>query len=203
MRVDKKSKKESLQSHSFLFSKFLRKGSQVSITLQKDGFFSYLSYEYFTIIPKWAFKLDNKAFALLQLIFERARIETKTITDENRKKGSFSFNISMQHIQNSLNIPSADKTKHHKREIKEPILKAIEDIENEYKNEIRIDESGNYEKNIDLEILLKPKRNEQAEYSETIQEFLKQYIEITLKGQFAEYFINLSKTSKEKQKLLN
>lgn len=209
MRVDKKSKKESLQSHSFLFSKFFRKGSQVRITLQKDGFFSYLSYDFFTIIPKWAFKLDNKAFALLKLIFERARFETKNITDKNIKSGSFSFNISMRNIQNTLSIPNEEQTNKHNEYIRKPIEKAIEDIEKAYGNEINIDESGNYEKNIDLEILVKPKRNEQADYKETIQEFLEQYIEITLKGQFADFFIKQfinsrkknQKTEKPKDKL--
>lgn len=198
MRIDKKSKKESIQSHSFLFNKFFRKGSQVIITLQEDGFFSYLTYDFFTIIPKWAFKLDNKAFALIKLIFERARFESKNIIDKDIKAGSFSFNVSMEHIQNTLGIPRAEDTIKHNEYIRKPIEKAIEDIEKTYKNEIVIDENGNYEKSIDLEILVKPKRNERAEYKETIQEFLKQYIEITLKGQFADFFIKQFVNSKKK-----
>lgn len=161
------------------------------IYLNKGSIFTYLDYVYFTIIPKWAYVLSNRAFLLTKLIFARARQSTY-----NKETKTVDFTISMRLIQRDLNLPDEDKTLKHLQLIKKPILESIEQIENKYNETLQEkikdlpeQEQKNYEKYIDINILHQPENRADKLETMNIKEFLdSQYLKITLKGSFAEFF---------------
>lgn len=161
------------------------------IYLNKGSIFTYLDYVYFTIIPKWAYVLSNRAFLLTKLIFARARQNPY-----NKETKTVDFTISMRLIQRDLNLPDEDKTLKHLQLIKRPILESIEQIENKYNETLQEkikdlpeQEQKNYEKYIDINILHQPENRADKLETMNIKEFLdSQHLKITLKGSFAEFF---------------
>lgn len=129
--------------------------------------------QYFTVLPRYAFKLSNRAFDLLYYIFFLARQNTKSI----QEKGYFT--ISFRTLQARLMLPNEEGLNNPQRDIKDAIDDAITEIEEESRSS---------------EFLLTPIYDENA----SIKEYLDNgYLEIRLKGSYAEKFIELSK---EKQK---
>lgn len=123
---------------------------------------------FYTILPRYAFRLPNRSFDLLYYIFYLARQNTKAI----KKKGS--FNISFRALQDRLNLPSEKGNTDPQRTIKEPIEKAITDIE---------------EANRNSEFTMTPM------YDDTlpIADYLNSgYLKIELKGGYAADFIALA-----------
>lgn len=175
------------------------------IYLNKGSIFTYLDYIYFTIIPKWAYVLSNRAFLLTKLIFERARQSTY-----NKETKTVEFNVSMRLIQRNLNLPDEEKTLKHLQLIKKPILESIEQIENKYNETLQEkikdlpeQEQKNYEKYIDINILHQPENRADKIETMNIKEFLdSQYLTITLKGSFAEFYKNIHKKHKNTIDLL-
>lgn len=78
---------------------------------------------FYTIMPQWCFQLKNNAYDLVRYIFYLARQNTQEI----EAKGYFT--ISMRAIHAVLNLPDVAETTHPKQDIREPIEKAIEEIE--------------------------------------------------------------------------
>lgn len=132
---------------------------------------------FYTILPKYYFKLSNRASDLLYYIFYLARQKTKEI--ENRGY----FTISMRAVQERLNLPSEVGNKDPQRTIKQPIEEALEAIEDASK---------------DLEFKITPIYN----MGDPIATFLSNgYLKVELSGKYAENFIALSKEkAKEIQK---
>lgn len=129
--------------------------------------------QYFTILPRYYFRLPNRASDLLYYIFFLARQHTRDIEERGY------FTISFRAIQQRLQLPSEVGSPNPQRDIKQPIETAIEELETEH--------SGLYG-NEDFSLL--PVYDEYA----PIASFLDNgYLRVELKGSFAETFIAISK----------
>ena len=85
---------------------------------------------FYTVLPRYCFRLSNKAFDLLCYIFYLARQNIKDIEEKGY------FNIGLRAIQERLNLPSEKDAQNPgkninnpERDIRQPIEKAIEEIE--------------------------------------------------------------------------
>ena len=129
--------------------------------------------QYFTILPRYYFKLPNRASDLIYYIFFLARQNTKEIEERGY------FTISFRAIQQRLQLPSEVGNKNPQITIKQPIEEAITKIENEH--------SGYYN---NVEFSLLPVYDDTA----PIADFLDSgYLKVELKGDFAKTFIAISK----------
>lgn len=134
--------------------------------------------QYFTKIPKYYFKLSNRASDLLYYIFYLARQHTKEIASRGY------FTISFRAIHNLLKLPSEINNRKPQQYIKEPIENAVEEIEKEHKQMY-----GN--KEFSLELVY----DEKAGISEYLDNG---YLKVSLKGAFAEPFISQNQTQQKK-----
>lgn len=134
--------------------------------------------QYFTLLPRYYFKLSNRAGDLLYYIFYLARQKTREI----EKRGYFT--IGFRAIQTKLMLPSENATKNPTRDIKDEIDKAIEEIETEH---------SSYYDNMDFQLL--PVCNEDAPIADYLDNG---YLKVTLKGNFAQTFIQISKDTAKK-----
>ena len=134
--------------------------------------------QYFTILPRYYFKLPNRASDLLYYIFFLARQHTRDIDERGY------FTIGFRAIQHRLQLPSELSTKNPQRDIKDPIDEAIEELETEHSLLY-----GN------TEFSLLPVYEEAA----SIKDYLDNgYLRVSLTGAFAETYIAISKeTSKQ------
>lgn len=130
--------------------------------------------QYYTILPRYYFKLPNKASDLLYYIFFLARQHTRDIEERGY------FTIGFRSIQHRLQLPSEIGNTRPKQTIKDPIDEAIEQLEQEHSLMY-----GN------TEFSLLPVYDENA----PIAEFLDNgYLKVTLTGGFAQSFIQLSQS---------
>lgn len=133
---------------------------------------SHINWEtlatFFTMLPIYSFKLKTKAFDLIYYIFYLARQNVQKIKETGH------FNVSMRAIHSRLMLPSEIDNHDPARTIREPIEQAIEDIE---------DAAGT------TDFTITPHFNEGS----SIKEYLDNgYIEIGLKGEYAQTFIDLA-----------
>lgn len=142
--------------------------------------------QYFTILPRYYFKLPNRASDLLYYIFYLARQHTSAndIKEEEdpetgKKRTIVSFNISFRAIQSRLQLPSEIDNSNPYRTIKQPIEEAIEDLETEHSKLY-----GN------TEFSLLPVGDDSAPIAEYLDNG---YLKVTLTGDFAKTFIAISK----------
>ena len=138
-------------------------------------------FQYFTLLPKFAFRLGNRPFDLLYSIFYLARQNTKQIKDKGY------FTISFRAVQQRLELPSEIDNKDPQRTIRQPIEEAIQSIEDQ------LAAAGDSDK-----LVITPVYDDRA----NIREYLdKGYLKISLNGSYAESFIEQSaKRSKEIEK---
>lgn len=123
---------------------------------------------FFTMLPIYSFKLGTKAFDLIFYIFYLARQNVQKIRETGH------FNVSMRAIHSRLMLPSEVENHDPTRTIREPIEKAIEDIENAANTS---------------DFTITPHFNEGG----SVKEYLDNgYIEIGLKGEYAQTFIDLA-----------
>lgn len=128
--------------------------------------------QYFTILPRYYFKLPNRASDLLYYIFFLARQHTKDIEERGY------FTISFRAIQHRLQLPSEINNGNPYRTIKQPIDEAIEQLETEHSLLY-----GN------MEFALLPVCDEDA----SIKDYLDNgYLKVSLTGEFARTFIEIS-----------
>ena len=138
--------------------------------------------QYFTILPKYYFKLSNKASDLIYYIFYLARQHATNI----EKNGYFT--ISLRAIQHKLQLPNENGLNNPQRDIKDAIENAIEQIEEEH---------AKYYKNTELTIL--PVYNEE----DSITDYLENgYLRIGLTGDFAKKFTEINQIKTEKIKAI-
>ena len=130
---------------------------------------------YYTVFPRFAYALSNNAFSLVRYIFFIARQNTQTIKD----KGTFT--ISLDSVRENLGLPAPAEVKNrkYKQYIIDPIEEAIEEIEAALQTVPEAKEYG---------FTITPV----ASGSGNINQWLEGYLEIGLKGDFAETFINLA-----------
>lgn len=77
---------------------------------------------FFMLAPRWIFKLSINAFELAFYAFYLARQNAAKIAEQGY------FTINMRTIQARLNLPDEKTTKNPKKLIKDPIIKAIDEI---------------------------------------------------------------------------
>lgn len=131
--------------------------------------------QYFTILPRYYFKLPNRASDLLYYIFYIARQRTKEIEERGY------FTIGFRAIQHRLQLPSEVGNTRPQQTIKQPIEEAIEQLETEHHLLY-----GNTE----FSLLLQPDNYD----SLNIKEYLDNgYLKICLTGEFAQTYIAISK----------
>lgn len=131
--------------------------------------------QYFTILPRYYFKLPNRASDLLYYIFYLARQHTKDMEERGY------FTIGFRAIQHRLQLPSEIDNGNPYRTIKQPIEEAIEQIEEEH--------SGLYG---NTEFSLLPVYDE----ADSITEYLDNgYLKVSLTGAFAADFLAISRNT--------
>lgn len=167
-----KKKGSSIDALEVLFTGARIERGQCTIFFNERISWSFIA-QYFTILPRYYFRLPNRASDLLYYIFYLARQHTKDIEERDY------FTISFRAIQHRLQLPSEVGNNNPDRTIKQPIEEAIEQIEDGH--------SGLYG-NEDFSLL--PVYDEYA----PIASFLDNgYLRVELKGSFAETFIAISK----------
>lgn len=167
-----KKKGRSIDALEVLFTGARIERGQCTIFFNERISWSFIA-QYFTILPRYYFRLPNRASDLLYYIFYLARQHTKDIEERGY------FTISFRAIQHRLQLPSEVGNNNPDRTIKQPIEEAIEQIEDGH--------SGLYG-NEDFSLL--PVYDEYA----PIASFLDNgYLRVELKGSFAETFIAISK----------
>ena len=160
------------------------KNNQCFIYLNNRINWSFFA-QYFTQIPPYYFKLSNRASDLLYYIFYLARQHT----DEISEKGYFT--VSFRAIHSLLQLPDPQVTRNPQRDIKEAIENAVSEIETEHSTAY-----GNKELSFTLVY------NEKAGILDYIENG---YLQISLAGKFAGFFIDQSnireyKTDREEKK---
>lgn len=137
---------------------------------------------YFTVFPRFAYALNGNAFSLVHYIFFLARQKAQDIKD----KGTFT--ISLEAVREYLGLPSVDEVNNrkHRQYIIEPIEKAIEEVEEALLNVPEAAEHG---------FTITPYGTDTS----NIRQWLQGYLEIGLKGDFAETFVRLA-TKAEKDR---
>ena len=129
---------------------------------------------YFAPLPKTYFSLGTKPSDLMYYIFTQARIRKNEIA----KKGSFT--IKLRTIQQELGLISEKNTKSPTDKIKNPILKAIEEV-------------NKAENNPDFYITVDYDKNG------TIKDFLDNgFITVYLKGDYSKHIIQIAENQGKK-----
>ena len=129
--------------------------------------------QYFTILPRYYFRLSNRASDLLYYIFYLARQHTRDIEERGY------FTIGFRAIQHRLQLPSEVGNNNPYKTIKKPIEEAIEELETEHSNLYR-----------NTEFSLLPVCDDTAPIAEYLDNG---YLKVGLTGAFAETFIAISK----------
>lgn len=172
------------------------KGNECTIELNPNLNWKFLA-SFFTVLPSWYFALPNKASDLLYHIFYLARQNAEKL----ESKGY--FDISFKSIQQRLSLPSEVNNTDPMRTIKEPILQAIDDIEEEYhlyntSNKINVKEPE-----LAFQIMHRTQPIEEVETPDgaktlSIQEFLGNcYLRVSLTG---DYLAPLLEVYKDQQR---
>ena len=139
--------------------------------------------QYFTILPRYYFRLPNRASDLLYYIFFLARQRTKDIKERGY------FTIGFRAIQQKLQLPNENGLNNPRRDIKDAIENAIEQLENEH--------SKTYK---NMEFSLFPVYDDEAPIAEYLDNG---YLKVELKGSFASTFIAISKRTEKQQRKIS
>lgn len=166
----KKRKVSVIGSHPF--RKGIIENNQCTIQLESDFNWSFIA-QYFTILPRYYFKLPNRASDLLYYIFFLARQHTQDIEQRGY------FTIGFRAIQHRLQLPSEVGNTRPKQTIKDPIEEAIEWLETEH--------SQTYS---NTEFSLLPVYDDTAPIAEYLDNG---YLKVSLTGAFAQTFIQISR----------
>ena len=137
---------------------------------------------FFTILPKYYFKLPNRAADLLYYIFYLARQNTDKIKNDKNNKPFLQFNISMRKIQERLNLPSEIGNRKPQQYIKDPIEEAITAIE---------------EENQDADFTITPYYDEGGNIIDYLE---KGYLQIELRGKFIDMFRHIAEITEKRIK---
>lgn len=167
-----KKRGSSIDALEVLFTGANIKNGQCTVYFNPRISWSFIA-QYFTILPRYYFKLPNRASDLLYYIFFLARQHTRDIEERGY------FTIGFRAIQHRLQLPSEAGTKNPQRDIKDPIDEAIEELETEHSLLY-----GN------TEFSLLPVYDEAA----NIKDYLDNgHLRVGLTGAFAQTYIEISK----------
>lgn len=166
-----KKKGNSIDALGALFPWAIIQGGQCTIYLNSHIDWGFLA-QYFTILPRYYFRLSNRASDLLYYIFYLARQHTRGIEEKGY------FTISFRAIRHRLQLPSEKGNNNPDRTIRQPIEDALEQIEEAH---------SNYYGNMEFSLL--------PVYDEgwTITQYLENgYLQVSLSGGFASPFKEIS-----------
>lgn len=167
-----KKRGSSIDALEVLFTGYNIKGGQCTVYFNPRISWNFIA-QYFTILPRYYFKLPNRASDLLYYIFFLARQHTKDIEERGY------FTIGFRAIQHRLQLPSEVGLNNPQRDIKQPIEDAIEALETEH--------SKLYH---NTEFSLLPVCDDTAPIADYLDNG---YLKVTLAGAFAENYIAISK----------
>jgi hypothetical protein len=170
----KKSKKKGaeIEALEVLFTGAKIEKNQCFLRLNYSIDWSFIA-QFFTILPRYYFRLPNRASDLLYYIFFLARQHTKDIEERGY------FTISFRAIQQRLQLPSEIGNPNPQRDIRQPIETAIEELETEH---------SEYYGNTEFSLL--PVCDDIAPIADYLDNG---YLRVGLTGSFAETFIAISK----------
>lgn len=172
-----KKRGSSIDALEVLFTGANIKNGQCTVYFNPRISWSFIA-QYFTILPRYYFKLPNRASDLLYYIFFLARQHTRDIEERGY------FTIGFRAIQHRLQLPSEIGNTRPQQTIKQPIEDAIEELETEHSNLY-----GN------TEFSLLPVYDEAA----SIKDYLDNgYLRVGLTGAFAQTYIEISKDTAKK-----
>ena len=177
----KKGKNKIIEAGGKLIYHYEIKNNYVTLSLNDKLNVEFLA-QFFTVMPEYSYSLNTAAFSLMYYIFFRARQSTREIADKEK------FNIRLETIRAYLLLPTADETKNHTYLIKEPIEKAIEEIELANNNKDFTLTLYHYDKD----------KGKKIENCKNINEWLNCYLEVGLHGDYAKYFISIASATREK-----
>ena len=180
--IVKKGRKTVKEEGGILFYHYRLENGFVKLSVNENFNMEFIA-NYFTIFPRFAYALSNNAFSLVRYIFFLARQNTQAI----KEKGTFT--ISLEAVRENLGLPSVEdvKNRRYRQLIIEPIEKAIEEVEEAL---LTVPEAKEYG------FTITPYGTDAS----GINEWLQGYLEIGLKGDFAETFIRLA-TKAEKDRV--
>lgn len=180
--TSKKGKKVIKEEGGQLFYHYNLENGFVKLSVNPNFNMEFIA-SYFTVFPKFAYALSNNAFTLMRYIFFLARQNTQSIKD----KGTFT--ISLEAVRKNLGLPPVDEVKNRKyrQYIIDPIEKAIEEIEESL---LTVPEAKEYG------FTITPYGTE----TNNINQWLQGYLEIGLKGDFAETFIQIATKAENDRK---
>lgn len=167
-----KKKGSSIDALEVLFTGARIERGQCTIFFNERISWSFIA-QYFTILPRYYFRLSNRASDLLYYIFYLARQHTRDIEERGY------FTIGFRAIQHRLQLPSEVGNNNPYKTIKKPIEEAIEELETEHSNLY-----GN------TEFSLLPVCDDTAPIADYLNNG---YLKVGLTGSFAETFIAISK----------
>lgn len=138
---------------------------------------------YFTLFPRDAYRMSEKALSLTYYIFYLARQHTKEI----KKTGS--FKVKMDTVRNFLGFPDVDEVndRKYKKYIIDPIDRIIDEIESVI---------GQTPEAKDRGFTITP----YVQYTGNIRDYLNGWLEIGLSGENAEMFIEIAEKSEKEQR---
>ncbi len=160
-----------IEALEVLFTGANIKNGQCTLYFNPRISWGFLS-QYFTILPRYYFKLPNRSSDLLYYIFFLARQHTKDIAERGY------FTIGFRAIQSLLQLPSEIGNREPQKTIKQPIEDAIEQLETEH---------SAYYSNMEFSLL--PVYDDTAPIAEYLDNG---YLKVELKGEFAQTFIAIS-----------
>ena len=179
--IVKKGRKTIKEEGGVLFYHYKLENGYVKLSVNENFNMEFIA-NYFTVFPRFAYSLSNNAFNLVRYIFSIARQNASRIKD----KGSFT--ISLDSVRENLGFPAPEEVKNrrYKQLIIEPIEAAIEEIEVALMN---APEAQNYA------FTITPYGTDTT----NINQWLAGYLEIGLKGDFAESFIKMATKAEAKR----
>ncbi len=181
----KKGRKTISEEGGILFYHYKIKNGYVQMSVNENFNLDFIT-NYYTVFPRFAYALSNNAFSLVRYIFFVARQNTQQIKD----KGTFT--ISLDAVRDNLGLPAPEdvKNRKYKQYIIEPVEEAIEEIETALETVPEAKEYG---------FTITPIVSD----SGNIHKWLEGYLEIGLKGDFAETFIDLATKAEAKREKWN
>lgn len=180
----KKGKKTIKEEGGILFYHYhLENG--IAVLTANDKFNMEFLAPYYTIFPRFAYALSENAFSLISYIFFLARQSSNT--KKIKETGTFSIGLDAVRDYLGLLAPEDVKNRKHREKIINPIEAAIEEIEEAAKKEPEAQEYG---------FTITPRGTETTK----IYEWLQGSLEIGLKKEFAERFIQIASEKDKKIK---
>lgn len=164
--IAKVGKRTIREGEGFLFTNIEKSGSKyIDLTVNGKYNLDFIS-PFFTWFPQRAYKLKSNAFFLTYYLFYLARQHSKEIKDNGF------FTISMDAIRQQLQLPDVSESKNRSRDITEPLEKAIEEINDTFKD---LPEGDKFK--------LKAQKK-----TGDVHKWLKTNVKVELAGQFASHF---------------